>query len=222
MRTRWVTTCAIVAAVLLFASPAWAQYGALKGEIRKQCLSDEDLKQIAIFKAKVQSSPQDPVVPFNPDYFVGSWDIEGDAPDAPWSEAGTTTGTVIFKYVENCLYEGQLQGIDPAGRKYTAKVQLVYNPLVKHLTWLETDSRGFTLLKTGHVGGDHGGNFTFFWEAPVFTYKGKVVRLFGQALMFSPAAVRHPAVISVDGSPAVNFGTPLWRKVGITPPAQPR
>src|SRR5262245_17828720 len=106
---KWIPAFALVAGVVFMAAPAIvAQYGANKIEVRKQCLSDDDLNIIRTIRSlKRATNLQDPDLPFNPDYFVGTWNFNWINSEVPWSAAGPNDGTVTFKYVENCYYEGQ-------------------------------------------------------------------------------------------------------------------
>jgi hypothetical protein len=111
------------------------------------------------------------------------------AADTPWSPGGEVTGTVTFKYIENCYYEGQLQADGPGG-EYTAKIQLLYHELARFLVWIETDSRGFTVVKAGDILG-MGGQLTWRWESLPFTYKGQVIRMAGTLFTSAPDAPEH-------------------------------
>jgi hypothetical protein len=86
---------------------ALAQHsGPPTGAPRQQCLSDADLKILADLKALTRpTSPTDPQPPFNPDYFVGTWAMEYEAPDSPLASEGMHTGTLAFKHVDGCYYE---------------------------------------------------------------------------------------------------------------------
>ncbi len=63
-------------------------------------------------KIRARTAAESPSV--NPDALLGTWKLSFLAADAPWSEGGEVTGTVTFKYIENCYYEGQLQAAKPA------------------------------------------------------------------------------------------------------------
>ena len=186
------------------------------------CLNDE--QQSLNKKLRELNRPttkEDPEWIFDPDYFLGSWDLEWEAPESVLGSAGTLTGRITFKHVDPCYYEGDLQGKGPDGG-FRSKIQFLADPTNRWMTWIEADSRGFTLIKSGRMGGDLGGYFTHFWEAPVFTYKGKKVRIKGTNFLGSPAAFRYRSQISVDGSPYENFGTAWFRKdLASGPPKSP-
>jgi hypothetical protein len=48
---KWIAAYVVTAALLLATIPARAQYGAVKLETRKQCLSDKDLDTIRLLKS---------------------------------------------------------------------------------------------------------------------------------------------------------------------------
>jgi len=203
---------ASVAAVVIFAigSPALAQVepGHVRERKPNQCLSNEELNVNKTLKALTRpTSKSDPNWIFDPDYLLGSWKFEWVMPETPIGSGGTTLGTYQFKRIEDCYYEGALDATGPDGR-YTASVTVVYDPDLKFLVWLENDSRGFSMLRSGRIAGDLGGYFTHHWDVPAFKYKGKVVRLSGTTFFSSPATFRYRPRISVDGGPFENYGNP--------------
>ena len=207
----------MVVVVLFSAIPARAQYtsGALQTEIRNQCLTQEELDRMKALKALKRASTFEEVPTFNPDYLLGTWKLNWVASDAPWGAGGENTGTVTFKYVENCYYEGLLQGTGPGG-KYTVKIQVMYHQLSKHLTWIETDSRGFTVVRDGDIAG-MGGQLTHRWEALPFTYKGKLIRMTGTLFTASPDRALQNIYMSVDGV-SQRLGNPLLERDLTAPP----
>lgn len=198
---------------LLAGLPAYGQYGlqrttALPGA---RCLTDLQRENNAKLKAMNRSTTKDdPLWVFDADYFVGTWKLEFDGPD---TAMGTdVNGTLTIAHVEGCDYEGTLQATSVEG-PYTAKIQIVNDPSRQWLTWIENDSRGFTLVRSGFVGGDLGGYFTHFWEhSPVVTAKGQKARLVGNTFMASPAAFQLRAQLSVDGGPYSSMGILWFRK----------
>jgi hypothetical protein len=223
---KWIPTCGLAAmatvlmALLWMPTPAAAQYGANTISLRTQCLSDDDLNVIRTIKSlKRATKVGDPDLPFNPDYLLGTWHMDWINSEVPWSSAGENTGTATFKYIENCNYEGAIDATGPDG-KYTVKIQILWRPREKHLTWIETDSRGFTMIREGDVGG-HGPDsqqFDYLWEAMPFTFKGKLIRATGSMFITSPTRARQDVVISVDGV-AQRLGAPtLDRDPSQVPP----
>jgi len=201
------------------AAPAFAQHsGAPTGAPRSQCLGDADLGVIAQLKALTRpTSPVDPVPPFNPEYFVGIWAMEYDAPDTPLAPEGMHTGTLTFRHVDGCYYEGELTAKDPKGATYSTKIQMMYDPAGKYLTWIETDSRGYTLFKPGTIGADLGGYFTHYFETQGFKPRGAsstvpVLHVKGSTFIASPSNFRIRRSISVGGDPYMNIGEMWFRK----------
>ena len=121
---------AIIVAGFLPGTLASAQHsGGPTGAPRQQCLSNEDLELITKLKALTRATTEkDPPPPFNPDYFVGTWAMEWDAPDTPLAPEGVHSGTLIVKHVDGCFYEGDLTGKGPSGPAYQVKVQMMYDP----------------------------------------------------------------------------------------------
>jgi len=198
---------------------ALAQHsGAPTGAPRQQCLGDADLAVLAQLKALTRpTSPTDPAPPFNPDYFVGTWAMEYEAPDTPLAVEGMHTGTLTFKHVDGCYYEGDLAAKDPKGAAYSTKIQMMYDPAGKYLTWIEADSRGYTLLKPGTIGADLGGYFTHYFETQGFKPRGAsptgpVLHVKGSTFIASPSNFRIRRSISVGGDPYMNIGEMWFRK----------
>jgi hypothetical protein len=213
----------VVFFVLGLASSAFAQVepGQVKSRKANQCLSDEELKINKDLKALNRPTIKtDPNWIFDPDYLIGKWTFDWDVPETPISSGGKATGSYTFKRIEDCYYEGAIQANGPDG-PYTGKVLVMYSPEVKYMTWLETDSRGLSVLRFGRVAGDLGGYFTHHWEVPAFTYKGKVVRLSGTTFFSSPTSFRYRPRISLDGGEFVNYGNPWFTREGPPPSTKP-
>ena len=196
---KWISRVVVFAVVLVSALPAWAQFtvGAKPVEVRSQCLSQAELDRLKALKSITRATTSAESPTFNPDALLGTWKMSFLAADAPWGEGGDVTGTVTFKYIENCYYEGQLQASGPGG-KYTAKIQLLYHELARYLVWIETDSRGFTIVKAGDILG-MGGVLTWRWESLPFTYKGQVIRMAGTLTTTAPDLVLQNIMMSIDG-----------------------
>jgi hypothetical protein len=202
--------------VVVCAAPALAQHsGPPTGAPRQACLSDADRKVVAEFRARTRpTSPDDPIPPFDPDYFVGTWAMEYEAPDTPLAAEGMHTGTLTFKHVDGCYYEGELLAKDPRGAAYTTKIQLMYDVAGRYLTWIETDSRGYTLFKLGTFGADLGGYFTHYFETQGFkaSKTGPVLHVKGSTFIASPSNFRIRRSLSVDGEAYMNIGEMWFRK----------
>jgi hypothetical protein len=193
---------------------AWAQHtGGPTGTPRAQCLTKEDLELITTLKALTRpTTEKDPPPPFNPDYFIGTWGMEWDAPETPLAPEGTHSGTLTFKHVDGCLYEGDLTAKGPSGPAYKVKIQMMYDPAARYLTWIETDSRGYTLFKPGTIGADSGGYFTHYFETPAFKSSGKTLHIKGSTFLSSPSNFRVRRALSVGGEPYMNIGEMWFRK----------
>ena len=187
-----------------------------------QCLTREELDLIKGLQALkrptrgAESNDPDDPLRFDPEYFVGRWRIEGVLPESPFGAAGEYAGTETVRHVDGCTYEGTIQA-KLSGAAYTVKTLMVYDRKARYLVRLEQDSRGFQLLKTGPVGGDAGGYFTHYWEAPAITYKGRKLRLSGATFLASPVNHRLRMQLAVDDQPAVSYGTTWWRREGDKP-----
>ena len=198
------------------AASAIAQHsGAPSGAPHAACLSDADRAVVAEFRARTRpTSPDDPIPPFDPDYFVGTWAMEYEAPDTPLAAEGMHTGTLTFKHVDGCYYEGELIAKDPKAATYTTKIQMMYDVAGKYLTWIETDSRGYTLFKPGTIGADLGGYFTHYFETQAFkaSKTGPVLHVKGSTFIASPTNFRVRRSLSVGGEPYMNIGEMWFRK----------
>jgi hypothetical protein len=204
-----------LAFVICGASSLAQHSGAPSGAPRKQCLGDAELQVLAKLKALTRpTSPDDPVPPFNPDYFVGAWTMEYDAPDSPLAPEGMHTGTLTVRHVDGCYYEGELAAKGPKGVAYTQKIQIMYDAGAKYLTWIETDSRGYTLFKPGTIGADSGGYFTHYFETQGFKVGGQEIHLKGSTFLASPSNFRIRRSISSGGEPYMNLGEMWFRKKG--------
>jgi len=207
-----------IIALLVGVAPALAQHsGPPTGAPRKACLSDAERAVLAEFRARTRpTSPDDPLPPFDPEYFSGTWSMEYDAPDTPLAPEGMHTGTLTFRHVDGCYYEGELAAKGPKGAPYTTKIQLMYDVAGKYLTWIETDSRGYTLFKPGTIGADLGGYFTHYFETQAFRPRvaaaGPVLHVKGSTFIASPTNFRIRRSLSVDGEPYMNIGEMWFRK----------
>jgi hypothetical protein len=151
-------------------------------------------------------------------YFVGKWTFEWDVPESVLGPEGRITGTEIVKPgIEGRYFESEYEGQSPQGA-FKGRAQTIYHAENKVVTRFESDSRGFSVLKSGAIGGDLGGYYTIYYESAPFTHQGKVVRLKTTTMLLSPVHYRVRAQISVDGEPFTNYGNPWWKKdvAGVT------
>ena len=214
MRTMICRSFGVAVVSALTVASVFAQHsGAPAGAPRAQCLSGDDLELIARLKALTRATTEkDPPPPFNPDYFVGTWTLEWDAPESPLASEGVHTGTVVFRHVDGCFYEGDLTGKGQSGAPYKTKIQMMYDPAAKYLTWIETDSRGYTLFKPGTIGADSGGYFTHYFETQAFKSGRQTLHLKGSTFLAGPSNFRVRRSLSIDGEPYMNIGEAWFRK----------
>ncbi|MCH7747202.1 MAG: hypothetical protein IH939_03810 [Acidobacteria bacterium] len=184
-----------------------------------QCLTQQELDLIDGLNALrrptvgVEGDDEgDDMAPFNPHYFVGTWEIEGVLPESPLGEAGEFLGTETIRHVEGCTYESTIEAT-AGDEAVTITSRLIYDRRFRYLVRMENDSRGYQLLKVGPVNGDSGGYSSHHWEAPAVTRHGSHVRLRGRTYMRSPSAYQVRMQMSVDHEPFANFGTVWWQRV---------
>lgn len=176
-----------------------------------KCLFKEDLDLIAARGALTRTTlNNDQEAPFDPDYLIGRWTFDYDIPESALGPEGHISGSETIQYSDGCLYESTIQAKGPAGA-FTVKSTMIYDPSAHYMVVLEHDSRGFEVVKSGRVGGDSGGFYTYHWQAMPFTFKGKKVRLKGTNFTASPGNYRLRTEISEGDDPFVNLGT-VWLK----------
>ena len=158
----------------------------------------------------------DDQAPFNPHYFIGTWQIEGVLPESPLGESGEFLGTETIRYVDGCTYESTVEATI-ADERVTISSRMIYDRRAQYLVRIENDSRGFELVKVGPLRGDPGGFSSHYWEAPSITREGSMVRLKGRTFLASPDAFRLRMQMSVGNEPFTNFGTVWWERVGSEP-----
>ena len=96
--------------------------------------------------------------------------------------------------------------------RFKARELLAYHKENKVMARYVTDSRGFSYMQFGPVGGDLGGIYNIHFDSAPFTVNGKSVRLRHELRLLSPLNYRVSSAISVDGGPYTNLGTPWFRK----------
>lgn len=150
--------------------------------------------------------------PPNMDYFLGTWAFDWNVPESPLGPAGKLKGTETYtKGSEPGTYLSVIAGEGPMG-KLNGKATTTYDEKQRTVRRTETGYFPMPLTKTGPIGGDLGGYYTIHWETPAITRDGKTVRLKGKTQMLSPANYRLQVLISIDGGPFTNFGSPWFRK----------
>ena len=162
--------------------------------------------------------PGDDMPFWDPEYFVGTWDVDMRSQDTAFGSGGSGGGTMTIKAnVQNgCQYEGTLNAEDPDGKKFTRSISALYDPASKTLTWTEKDSRGYTIVEKGPIGGELGGLFHFHFgddaSAPATTLQGKQYRFKGVVEMSSPDYFKNDLQFSEAGGPFKTFGRITYDK----------
>lgn len=144
-------------------------------------------------------------------YFLGKWSFEWSMPESPLGPAGTLTGTTVVTKLDGQFYEALTEGEGPSG-PFKIREVIAYQKENKALAREVTDSRGYSYLQFGPVGGDLGGIFNIHFDSAPFTVNGKSVRVRNVLRLLSPLNYRVASAISVDGGPFTNLGNPWWRK----------
>ena len=159
----------------------------------------------------------DQLPPFNFDeYFPGKWTFEWDVPDGPLGPAGRITGTTVYKPVDGRFYEASTEAAGPGGALKVREL-IAYHKEYKALSRYVTDSRGFSFLQIGTIGGDLGGYYTIYFESSPFTHRGQSIRLKHVMRLLSPLNYKVATTLSVDAGPFKNYGNPWWRKDATAP-----
>jgi hypothetical protein len=154
----------------------------------------------------------DPVPLFDFDsYFIGTWSFEWIVPESPLGPATELTGTTTYKAIDGRFYEADTQAKGQSG-KITIRERIAYHKENKTLSRHLVDSRGFSYLQIGPVGGDLGGFYNVNYESEPFTFKGRSIRIRDSMRMVSPVNYRVSTTISVDRGPFTNYGNPWFQK----------
>jgi len=168
--------------------------------------------QMPVLGRPTESTDKVPVFSFD-DYFPGAWDFEWNVPESPIGPAGPINGTTVYRKIDATTYEADTKAEGPSG-PFTVKERLVYDMNAKTITKQVTDSRGFSYASKATVAGDLGGIYNILFESEPFVAQGKKVQLKESLRTMSPFNYRVSTMVSVDGGPFTNFGTPWWRKQG--------
>jgi hypothetical protein len=146
------------------------------------------------------------------EYFRGKWTFEWDVPEGALGPSGRITGTTIYKAIDaGKFYEASTEATGPGGT-YTLRETIAYQRDNKTLARHVTDSRGFSFLQAGTIGGDLGGLYTIYLDGSPFTYNGKTIRIKHAMRLLSPLNYKVSTTVSVDGGPFRNYGNPWWKK----------
>jgi hypothetical protein len=154
----------------------------------------------------------DELPPFNFDaYFLGKWTFEWDVPEGPLGPSGRITGTTIYKPIDGKFYEANTEATGPGGAFKLHEV-IAYHKEYKAIARQVTDSRGFSFLQIGTIGGDLGGIFDIYLESSPFTHNGTTIRIKHAMRLLSPFNYKVATTVSANGGPFKNYGNAWWRK----------
>ena len=146
------------------------------------------------------------------DYFPGTWAFEWDMPEGPLGESGKVTGTTMYRVIEaGKFYQADTDATGPGGA-FKVHELMAYNKEGKALSRHVIDSRGFSFLQIGTIGGDLGGIYNIFFESSPFTYNGATIRIKHALRLLSPFNYKVATTLSDNGGPFRNYGNPWWRK----------
>jgi hypothetical protein len=162
------------------------------------------------------------MAPFNPQYYLGEWEIEWTPPDTELLPGGVYTGTETVTHINNryLKIDVQLEGED--GNRLTGQGMLFFDwglngqSVVRYVVY----DAGFSLFQFGPLGGDLGGYYSHFWETPTFEYNDHTFALEGRSYYVSPAAYRVNQQISIDGEEFFNYGIMWLTKEAAIPSGQ--
>jgi hypothetical protein len=156
-----------------------------------------------------QESDKVPVFDF--DYFVGKWTFEWEVPDSPLGPGGMIKGTTTYKKIDDEFYEADTDATGPSG-PFKIHEHIAYHKDLKAVARQVTDSRGYSYLQVGPLGGDLGGEYNIYFLSEPFMVKGKKIQIRNQFRMQSPLNYKGATTMSVDGGRFVNYGNPWWQK----------
>lgn len=151
------------------------------------------------------------------EYFVGKWTFEWEVPDGIFGPGGKITGTTTYTKVDDRFYDAVTDATGPGG-PFTIKERIGYYRENKTLARHVADSRGFSYMQIGPIGGDLGGFYNIYYESEPFMHDGKPVRIKHAFRMTAPVNYKVGVTVSVDGARFVNYGNAWWQKqvAGVT------
>jgi hypothetical protein len=198
--TRWLAFGAL--SLLVAAATALAQAPAPSQQVPKG--------QMPALGRPTESGDVVPTLDFD-EYFIGKWTFEWLVPDSALGPAGSINGTTIVTKVGGAFYEANTEAEGPIG-PFKIREVIAYHRENKTLTRQVTDSRGYSYLQSGTVGGDLGGIYYIHLDSTPFVAGGKTVRLRSDLRLVSPLNYRVGFSIAADGGAFANLGNPWWRK----------
>lgn len=185
-----------------------------------KCLPPEQKKINDTYYSLTRPTRDTDDMPFwDPEYLAGTWDVDLRSQDSPFGSGGQSVGTLTIKVSASnpCVYEGTLNAEDPEGKKFTRQITANYTPASKSLTMTEKDSRGYTITRTGKIGGELGGLFHHHFgddaaSQPATELGGHKYQFKGVTEMSSPAYFKTELSVSADGGPYKAIGRMLFEK----------
>lgn len=170
--------------------------------------------QVPTLGRPTKATDPQPLLDFDT-YFAGKWTFTWDFPESPLGPAGTLTGTTVYKPLDGKFYEATTEatteGSSPSAAITITEI-IGYQKDNRVLSRSVTDSRGFSYMQVGTIGGDLGGYYTIFYESAPFVHKGQSIRLKSAMRLLSPLNYKVQTTMSVDGGPFTNYGNPWWQK----------
>ena len=157
------------------------------------------------------TTPDEMLAPWNPQYYLGEWEIEWSPPETGLVAPGQWTGTETVTHIENRYFRIDVVMENEDGTTINGRGMMFYDwglngqSVVRYVAY----DAGFELFQHGVVGGDLGGYYSHFWETPKFEYNDHQFAVTGRSYYVSPAAYRVNQRISIDGADAFNFGV-IW------------
>jgi hypothetical protein len=146
------------------------------------------------------------------EYFPGRWTFEWDVPEGVLGPSGRIAGTTVYRVIDaGKFYEATTDASGPGGA-FKLRETIAYQKENKTIARHVSDSRGFSFLQAGTIGGDLGGLYTIYFDGSPFTYNGKTVRIKHAMRMLSPLNYKVATTVSVNGGPFTNYGNPWWKK----------
>ena len=160
--------------------------------------------------------------PFDPRYFLGEWEIEWNPPETGLVSPGKWTGTETVTHVNSRYLKIAIamENEDGATMRGDGIMFYEFGLNGQSIARFVSYAAGFSILQHGPLGGDLGGYYSTFWEAPEITHDDHTFVLKGRSYFVSPAAYRIDQQISIDDEDFVNFGI-MWLTKNIETPAGP-
>ena len=186
--------------------------------------------------ASAQTKGTDPMPPFDPAYFAGTWAFEWTIPDTVLGPGGDVVGTVTYTVVpppvrlakvsgyvampagaipadmlKFAVVEGRMTGTSPDGVIKTRLV-MAFNPESREAVRVELPARGTAVIRKGNVGGDLGGTYSWFWESTPARRGANTIQLQGRLVTYSPGTFREFISYAPAGGVFKTLGQPFYEK----------